>query len=104
MDERNALESRVNLDQLRRVAIAVATLIAVFVGAALLSANVNYGYGVFGSSELEQESYAAEAGKALPDLYEQDTVPFKAFKSFSRPSVRKHISHLHLVCSDVIVV
>ncbi len=104
MDQLNARESRVNLDQLRRVAIAVATFIAVFVGAALLSANVNYGNGIVGDSELEQESYATEAGKALQDFYEQDTVPFKTFKSFSRPAVRKHISQLNLVCSDVIVI
>jgi hypothetical protein len=100
VDERNA---RVNLDQLRRIAIAVATLIAVFIGVALLSANVNYGYGNVGSAELEQESYATQAGKELQDFYEQDTVPFKAFKSFSRPPVRKH-TQLNQVCPDAGVI
>jgi hypothetical protein len=91
VDERIAHESRVNLDQLRRIIIAVGTLIAVFVGAALLSANVNYGHGNVSRSELDQ------------DLSEQDTVPFKAFKSFSRPPVRKHIQ-LNQVFSSKIVI
>ncbi len=98
VDERNARESRVNLDQLRRIAIAVATLIAVFVGAALLSSNVNYGYGIV---SLAQGAYATAAANYLQDFYEQDTVPFKAFQSFSSPPVRKHIQ-LSQVCLDFI--